>query len=90
MFLIEQRCERATEYTMIISSEADIAKVPSLQDRRELRNFQRWLRLWPHHAFDMIQRPRWQKYLGLSPEEVESFNKAAAKRASLNGSGDGR
>lgn len=66
---------------MIISSEADIAKVPSPQDRRELRNFQRWLRLWPHHAFDMIQRPRWQKYLGLTPEEVAAFNSAAAKRA---------
>lgn len=66
---------------MIIMSEADIAKVPSLQDRRELRNFQRWLRLWPHHSFDMIQRPRWQKYLGLSTEEVTAWNAAAAKRA---------
>lgn len=43
---------------MIITCEADIAKVPSPQDRRELRNFQRWLRLWPHHGFDMIQRRR--------------------------------
>jgi len=70
---------------MIITSEADIAKVPSPQDRRELRNFQRWLRLWPHHGFDMIQRPRWQKYLGLSPEEVEAFNAAALKRSGING-----
>jgi len=66
---------------MIISSEADIAKIPSLQDRREARNFMRWLRLWPHHSFDMIQRPRCQKYLGLSAEEVAAWNAAAAKRA---------
>lgn len=72
---------------MIITGEADIAKVPSPQDRRELRNFQRWLRLWPHHGFDMIQRQRWQKYLGLSPEEVEAWNAAAAKRAQSNGMG---
>lgn len=65
----------------VIMSEADIARVPSPKDRRELRNFARFLRVWPHHSFDMIQRPRWQKYLGLAPEEVEAFNRAAAKRA---------
>jgi hypothetical protein len=70
---------------VIIMKEADIAKVPSPQDRRELRNFMRWLRLWPHHGFDMIQRPRWQKYLGLTPEEVTAWNAAAAKRSALNG-----
>lgn len=68
---------------MIITGEQDIAKVPSPADRRELRNFQRWLRLWPHHGFDMIQRPRWQKYLGLTSEEVEAFNAAALKRSQL-------
>jgi hypothetical protein len=73
---------------MIITSEADIAKVPSPQDRRELRNFQRWLRLWPHHSFDMIQRPRWQKYLGLDAEEVSAFTAAALKGAGL-GKSDG-
>lgn len=67
---------------MIITSEADIAKVPSPQDRRELRNFQRWLRVWPHHGFDMIQRHRWQKYLGLSTEEVDAFNAACLKSSS--------
>lgn len=70
---------------MIIGSEADIAKIPSPQDRREMRNFQRWLRLWPHHGFDMIQRPRWQKYLGFSPEEIEAINAAALKRSTVNG-----
>lgn len=75
---------------MIISSEADIAKVASLNDRRELRNFQRWLRLWPHHAYDMVQRPRWQKYLGFAPEEVGAINAALAKRTAFNGDGNGR
>lgn len=69
---------------MIISSEADIQKVVDLTDRRELRNFRRFLRLWPHHSFDMIQRPRWQKYVGLTPEEVEAFNRAALKRIGVS------
>lgn len=66
---------------MIITSEADIQKVASLSDRRELRNFTRFLRLWPVHGFDMIQRPRWKKYLGFTDEEVEAINAATAKRA---------
>lgn len=65
----------------VIRSEADIARLPSFNDRREVRNFSRFLKLWQHRSFDMIQRPRWQKYLGLSPEEVEAFNAAALKRA---------
>lgn len=65
----------------VITGEADIAKLPSAQDRRELRNFGRFLKLWPHHSFDMIQRPRWQRYLGLDATEVEAFNAAAARGA---------
>ena len=60
---------------MIISSEADIAKVSNLSDRRELRNFQRFLRLWPSHGFDMLERPRWRKYLGITPAEAEMLQK---------------
>ena len=67
---------------MIIGGEADIAKIPDMKDRREVRNFRRWLKLWPHHSFDMIQRPRWQRYLGLNREEVSAWN-AAALKASL-------
>lgn len=57
----------------------------SLNDRREMRNFQRWLRLWPIHGYDMIQRPRWQKYLGFTTQEVAAINAATAKRAAVNG-----
>lgn len=66
---------------MIITCEADIKKVASVADRREIRNFQRFLRLWPTHGFDMWNRPRWQAYLGLTEGEVEAFNAALAKRA---------
>lgn len=66
---------------MIVGGEACIKKVADLSDRRELRNFMRFLRLWPHHSFDMIQRPRWQRYLGLSATEVEAMNSAALRRA---------
>lgn len=58
---------------MIIRSEADIAKVANFNDRREIRNFIRYLRLWPHHGFDMLHRPRWQKYLGLTPAEAAAM-----------------
>lgn len=68
---------------MIINGEADIAKIANANDRRELRNFARFMRLWPIHGFDMIQRPRWKKYLGFTDEEVEAINAATAKRAAL-------
>jgi hypothetical protein len=60
---------------VIIVSEADIAKVPSLQDRRELRNFMRFLKLWPTHGYEMVEREVWKKYLGLSSEEVVAMQK---------------
>jgi hypothetical protein len=59
----------------VFHTEADIARVPSMQDRRELRNFQRFLRLWPHHGFDMLARPRWQKYLAITPDEAAMLQK---------------
>lgn len=42
-------------------------------DMKELRNFRRFLRLWPAYGYDMIQRPRWQKYLGLTSEEAATL-----------------
>ncbi len=57
----------------VFSSEADIARVSSLQDRRELRNFHRFLKLWPHHGFDMLVRPRWQKYLAINAAEAAAL-----------------
>lgn len=53
----------------VYMTEADIAKVPSRADRCELRNFQRFLKLYPLHGFDMLSRKRWQKYLGITPQE---------------------
>lgn len=44
-------------------------------DRRELRNFQRFLRLWPIHGFDMLARPRWQKYLGVDEREAAALQR---------------
>jgi len=65
---------------MIIQSEADIARLASANDRREVRNFQRFLRLWPVHGFDMLERPRWQKYLAISPAEAAILQKRAPFR----------
>lgn len=59
----------------VFLSEADIAKVSSRADRCELRNFQRFLKLYPLHGFDMLHRPRWQKYLGISEQEAEAMRK---------------
>lgn len=45
----------------------------TLADRRELRNFSRFLKLkdagW---LFDMLERPRWLRYMGLTPEEAKT------------------
>ena len=70
---------------MIVSSEADIQKVVDLSDRRELRNFLRFLRLWPHHGFDMLERPRWQKYLGINASEAAMLQKNPPFRGAHNG-----
>lgn len=45
-------------------------------DRRELRNFQRYLKLLPKYKLRMLQRPRWQKYLGLTDREAWLVAKA--------------
>lgn len=68
---------------MIITSEADIAKVPSLQDRREMRNFMRFLRVWPKHKPDMLRRSRWQKYLVLTQQEAETMSRPTHWRCPL-------
>jgi hypothetical protein len=76
---------------MIVTSEADIAKVPSMQDRRELRNFMRFLRLWPIHGYDMLERPRWRKYLAINEAEAASLqrNPRAGRGSGHNGNGNG-
>lgn len=45
----------------------------NFNDRKEIRNFRRFLKLWPIYGFDMIQRPRWQKYLGFKAEEISEL-----------------
>ena len=60
---------------MIIRGERDIAKLQHIADRREVRNFQRFLRLYPIHGFDMLHRARWQKYLCISQDEAMGFVK---------------
>lgn len=57
---------------MIITNDTDISYLPPA-DRRELRNFRRFLRLWPIYGFDMLERPRWQKYLGLTEQEAKTM-----------------
>lgn len=52
----------------------DISSLP-MRDRRELRNFQRFLALWPHHKLRMLASPRFQKYLGISPEMAHRMGK---------------
>lgn len=48
----------------------------SLDDRRELRNWHRFLRLWPKHKLRMLQRERWKRYLVLSEREAWLLAKA--------------
>jgi len=58
-------------------------EIKSKQDRREVRNFQRFLRLLPRYELRMLQRPRWQKYLGLTSQEA--WLCAKGKRKFSNG-----
>lgn len=44
-------------------------------DRRELRNFERFLRFRRTHLATMMTRPRWQKYLNLTPQEAWKYAK---------------
>jgi hypothetical protein len=49
--------------------------VLSSRDRRELRNFERFLRFRRTHLATMMTRPRWQKYLNLTPQEAWKYAK---------------
>lgn len=45
------------------------------EDRREIRNFQRFLALKARHYQRMLLRPRWQKYLNITLEEAKFIAK---------------
>ena len=59
-----------------------------MQDRREVRNFQRFLRLLPRYELRMLQRPRWQRYLGLAGDEAWRYAKGKRK-LQKGGNGNG-
>ena len=49
----------------------------SAADRRELRHFERFLKLKDRHLARMLTRPRWQRYLGLTaPQAADLANTA--------------
>jgi hypothetical protein len=48
----------------------------SSNDRRELRNFRRFLRLWPTRGFDMLQSDRWREYLHMTEDEARAYIQA--------------
>ena len=64
---------------MIVGIDADLSML-TLAERREIRNFQRYLRLLPRHRLRMLQRPRWQRYLGVTQQEAWLVSKSHSKR----------
>jgi hypothetical protein len=60
---------------MIVSKD-NLHLIENAGDRREVRNFQRFLALWPHHRQKMLTRPRWQRYLNVTPEEAQRMRAA--------------
>lgn len=56
--------------TVSVVSGNHLGFVKSIKDRREIRNFARFLRLKEKYWKKMLTRPRWIAYLGLSPEEA--------------------
>jgi hypothetical protein len=59
---------------MIVSKE-NLHLVENPTDRREIRNYMRFLRLWPKHKLTMLQRISWQRYLNLTPQEALALSK---------------
>ncbi len=47
-------------------------------DRRELRQFEDWLRRMDKQPVTTLTNPKWQEYMGLTPEEA--WKLAQAKR----------
>lgn len=43
----------------------------SKNDAREVRNFKRFIKLWPKFKEEMLKRPKWRKYLGLTDSYAE-------------------
>lgn len=52
----------------------------SVADRRELRNFRRFLRLWPRFHQRMLVRPVWLRYLNINECEAHHVALHEAKR----------
>jgi hypothetical protein len=46
-----------------------------------MRNFARFLKLYPTHKLRMLDNPRWQKYLNLT--DAEAFRAGAWERLAL-------
>jgi hypothetical protein len=59
---------------MIVSKD-NIHLVKDATDRREIRNYMRFLRLWPKYKLPMLARIRWQRYLNLTPQEAMALSK---------------
>ena len=64
-----------TRHTKVRRAKARVKPVElSASDRRELRNFRRFLALKDRYLPKMLTRPRWQRYLGLTPEEAQTLH----------------
>lgn len=53
---------------------------PTDADKREFRNFERFLRLSVRHLPEMMTRPRWQKYLNVTPREAWVYAKQVKRK----------
>jgi hypothetical protein len=49
-------------------------------DKREVKNFQRFLAFWPKYKLRMLTRPIWQRYLHLSNVEAWKYAKAVSRK----------
>lgn len=55
----------------------------SFKDKLEIRNFARFLKLYPTYKLRMLNSPRWQKYLNLT--NAEAFRAGTWERLAQGG-----
>jgi len=63
-----------TSRDLIVTAE-NLSAIALKNDRCEVRNYLRFLRLYPRYRLRMLASPRWQKYLNITPAEAHRLGK---------------
>jgi hypothetical protein len=67
----------------MIVDEKQVLGIKDAKTRREMRNYMRFVALWPKHKARMVYRPRWYPYFGPSHEAAARFGSGRTAGPSL-------